>query len=378
MKVLQEGIGAIKDVLLKSNQEIFINIFKKEERLLRNRQAENAFIAYFPRYMMESLGLLLIAIISYLLINEEDNISEVLPLLGVLAIGAQRLIPSLQQIYTNWAGIKDRSASVQSVIRLAEMEMPIQLKPTKRVIPKSENFIKIKSLSFYYQKNIRTLENINLEIKKGQKIGIIGTTGSGKTTLMEILMGLIPPKEGYMEINDEDIYSERNKQLLVNWRSSISYVPQNIFLSDFSIKENVAFGLNKKDIDINKVKLACKAAQIEKYIESTPYKYDGLVGERGISLSGGQCQRIAIARALYENKNFLFLDEATSSIDTITEQKIMNSIEKLYSQKTIIMIAHRISTLKNCNKVIELKEGKILKIHGKEWIKNKCKDQELI
>ena len=374
MKALQEGIGAIKDVLLKSNQETFVNIFNKEERLLRKRSAENAFIAYFPRFLMESVGLILLSIISYFLIKEKDNVSEVLPLIGVLAIGAQRLIPSLQQIYTNWAGIKDRSASVERVIQLAELKIPNHLKPSNKIKPKSGTFIKVKALSFNYFEKTKTLDNVNLEIKSGSKIGIIGTTGSGKTTLMEILMGLLPPTSGEVEINGENLFKSSNMQLLVNWRSSISYVPQNIFLSDFSIKENIAFGFNKKDIDIKNIKLASKAAQIEKYIESTPYKYDGLVGERGISLSGGQCQRIGIARALYENKDILFLDEATSSIDTFTEKRIMDSIEKMYNGKTIIMIAHRISTLNCCDKVIELNKGKIINIHGKEWINSKCKE----
>ena len=372
MRVLQEGIGAIKDVLLKSNQEFFTNIFEKEERLLRTRQAENAFLAYFPRYMMESLGLILISILSFILIKGKENISEVLPLLGVLAIAAQRLIPSLQQIYTNWAGIKDRSASVLSVIELVEQKIINNLKPLNKFNPSSETLIKIKSLNYHYLKENNILKDINLEIKVGEKVGIIGTTGSGKTTFMEILMGLLPPTKGVVEINGVNIFDLENRQLLVDWRSSIAYVPQNIFLSDFSIKENIAFGISKGEIDINRVKQACKAAHIEDYINSTPYKYDGLVGERGISLSGGQCQRIGIARALYEKKDILFLDEATSSIDTKTEKKIIESINKLYSLKTIFMIAHRISTLSWCDTVIELNNGKIANIHGKEWIKKNC------
>ncbi len=373
MKVLQEGFGSITDVLLKSNQDFLTSIFEKEERLLRARQAENSFLAIFPRYMMESLGLILISILSFILISGNGNITEVLPLLGVLAIAAQRLIPSLQMIYTNWAGIKDRSASVISVIELVEKRIPNNLKPLKKFKPNSETLIKIKSLNYHYHKEKNILKNINLEIKVGEKIGIIGKTGSGKSTLMEILMGLLPPTKGIVELNSLNLFDEKNKQLVVDWRSSIAYVPQNIFLSDVSIKENIAFGLPKEDIDINRVKLACKAAHIDEYIDIRPNKYEALVGERGISLSGGQCQRIGIARALYENKDILFLDEATSSIDTKTEKKIIESIKKLYSLKTIFMVAHRTSTLIWCDKVIELDNGEIVKIHGKEWINKNCK-----
>ncbi len=371
MKSLQEGLGSIKEVLLRSNQDVFINNYRKEEISLRQRQAQNSFIAYFPRYMMESLGLILIALISYFLIREDNNIGEVLPILGTLAIAAQRLIPTLQQIYTNWAGIRDRSAAVDCVISLAQQKTQQNYKVIPIINFKDNSRIILSNVAYSYNKKSGLILNdVSLQIYKGDKIGVIGRTGSGKTTLIELIMGLIPPDKGEVTINNQNIHKLINRKLLIQWRESISYVPQNIFLSDVSIKENIAFGLNKEDIDFNKVKNACKAVQLSGFIESKPYQYDTLVGERGINLSGGQCQRLAIARALYSDKEILILDEATSAVDNLTEKSIINEIEKNYSTKTILMIAHRLSSLSNCNKIIELDQGRVVNIYSKQWIRD--------
>ena len=205
---------------------------------------------------------------------------------------------------------------------------------------------------------------------KGERIGLIGTTGSGKSTLADLLMGLLKPTKGKIFIDDIDINDKKNLRNLNIWHKSVAHVPQNFFFSNSTINENIAFGIKKQDIDQKRVKEAAKKAKISNFIESKTNGYDSYVGERGISLSGGQLQRIGIARALYKKANILIFDEITSSIDSKTEKGIMSSINSLEEDLTVVMIAHRKSILKNFDKVIELENGEIKKIYRKSELSN--------
>ena len=367
MKVLQEGFGSITDVLLKSNQDFLTSIFEKEERLLRARQAENSFLAIFPRYMMESLGLILISILSFILISGNGNITEVLPLLGVLAIAAQRLIPSLQMIYTNWAGIKDRSASVISVIELVEKRIPNNLKPLKKFKPNSETLIKIKSLNYHYHKEKNILKNINLEIKVGEKIGIIGKTGSGKSTFLDVFMGLLPPSSGRINVDNKPL-DHKDLNQVSGWVSNISHAPQSVYLIDSSIISNIAIGIPPNLIDRSKAEHAAKLAHIYEFISKLPLGMETHVGENGARLSGGQKQRIGIARALYREANILVLDESTSALDENTESNVLHSIFGMKNRPTIILISHRLKSLLACDAIYRLNSGRLVNVDKNELI----------
>ena len=362
-KALQEGLAAIREVLLDGTQSTYIRIYEKEDYPMRQKQAINSFIAVFPRFLLESVGLLLLAIISLALVKNTNKELLIIPTIGTMALGAQKLLPALQQIYNSWAGVKGMSSSIYGVLKMLEQEMNIQntYKSIKPYVLKSG--IKFRNVSFSYGNDSKKydIRDLNLTINKGQVVGIIGKTGSGKSTFVDLLMGLLKPTKGEILIDENNLYDEKNYKTLSSWRSAISHVPQDIYLSDNSIEENIAFGENLSQISRIKVKKAAKFAQIESFIANLPEKYGTYVGERGIRMSGGQRQRIAIARAIYKNSKILVLDEATSALDTKTEREVMSSINKVSKNLTLIIIAHRKSTILNCDRILHIENGRIIK-----------------
>lgn len=359
IKSLQEGLGGIRDVLIDGNQSLYCQIYGSADLLLRKAQGDNFFIAQGPRYFIEALGMILITILAYMLAREDHGTEQVIPLLGALAIGAQRLLPILQQTYSSWSTMKANQISFQDTIALLDQPLPNYLSQTSHQIVPFSSKIKLRNLNFRYDIQAPyVLKKINLEISKGSRTGFIGRTGAGKSTLIDIIMGLLEPSEGFLEI-DNQVISPKNIRA---WQKHIAHVPQNIFLADASIESNIAFGVHNKNIDHNRVKQAAKQAQIDGLIESWPKKYQTFVGERGIRLSGGQRQRIGIARALYKQADVIVFDEATSALDNETEQAVMQAIEGLSKDLTILIIAHRLSTLKKCTQIIELSNGSIKKI----------------
>jgi ATP-binding cassette subfamily B protein len=305
---------------------------------------------------MEALGMLLIIALAYALARQSDGIGRAIPVLGALALGAQRLLPMLQQAYGSWASIQSQQASLQDTLDLLDQPMPDYVNQTD-ILPLSFlEKIKLKEISFRYSSQSSwILSNLDLVIKKGSRVGFIGTTGSGKSTLLDIVMGLLKPNSGIIEIDDQPITIENYRA----WQAHIAHVPQSIFLADSSIEENIAFGVPVNQIDDKRVRKAAQQAQIAGIIESWPDKYQTFVGERGIRLSGGQRQRIGIARALYKQADVLIFDEATSALDNETEAAVMQAIEGLNNDLTILMIAHRVTTLKNCAQIVELRNGRI-------------------
>ena len=359
LKALQEGLGAIRDVLLDGNQSTYFEIYKQADVPQRQLQAKNGFLASFPRFVLEALGLVAIALFGGVIVMRQGSGSAVIPLLGSLALGAQRLLPALQQIYSGWSTVKGFSESIYRVLEMLNQSIPPQVEASEPFLLRKE--IRLENVQFSYgsgQPNV--LNSLNLEIRRGECIGLIGKTGSGKSTSVDMLMGLLPPTSGRIFVDGIDIYDELYPERLVAWRSAVTHVPQNIYLADCSIAENIAFGVPIERINFERVKFAAEQAQIANFIESSPEGYQTFVGERGIRLSGGQRQRIGIARALYKQARVMVLDEATSALDKDTEEAVMTAINSLSKSLTVIMIAHRLSTVQRCDRVIRLSKGVVV------------------
>jgi len=356
VKSLQEGLGGIRDVLIDGSQAAYCKIYRDADVPLRRAQGNNQFISSSPRFALESLGMVLIASLAYLLARQPDGILKAIPVLGALALGAQRLLPVLQQAYNSWSSIQGSQASLQDALELLDQPLPDYAdQPLAQPLPFRQQ-IKLNNLFFRYSDQTPlVLNNLNLRIPKGSRIGFIGITGSGKSTLLDIIMGLLQPTAGNIEIDAQPLTEGNNRA----WQAHIAHVPQAIFLADSTIEENIAFGVPKSKIDHKRVQQAARQAQIAEIIESWPKKYKTYVGERGIRLSGGQRQRIGIARALYKQANVIIFDEATSALDNETEEAVMQAIESLGSELTILIIAHRLTTLKNCTQIVELADGGI-------------------
>lgn len=359
IRLLQEGLGGIRDVLLDGNQAMHCQLYREADSSLRCAQRRSLFVSQSPRYGVEAFGMVLIATIAYLITQQSNGDRSALPVLGALALGAQRLLPVLQQAYASWSTIQSGVASLADAIELLERPLPLRTEEFPTQVISFKHSIRLNQLSFRYGPELPwVLRGIDLEIVKGSRIGFIGTTGEGKSTLLDIIMGLLLPSKGTFEIDGEPL-SEINMRL---WQRRIAHVPQTIFLSHSSIEENIAFGVPKDKLDVELVRRVARLAQIADVIEAWPMKYQTVVGERGVRLSGGQRQRIGIARALYKKADIIIFDEATSALDTETEQAVMNSIQELSHNVTLIMVAHRLTTLRNCEKIIELSEGRIKRI----------------
>lgn len=358
LKALQEGLGAIRDLVLDGSQPIYLQIFRQSDRPLRQLTAKNAFLGAFPRYALEAIGMVAIALIGGLLVSDRSIGTSVIPMLGALALGAQRLLPALQQIYSGWASLKSCGQAIQTVLYMLNQPLP----PRPNVVEPLtlRQTIRFEGVHFRYDPTgPDILRGLNLEIRRGERIGLVGSTGSGKTTTTDLLMGLLVPSAGRILIDDADLHDPANPDRLVSWRASIAHVPQSIYLTDSSIAENIAFGVPYNEINLNRVKEAAEQAQIASFIEASPDAYQSCVGERGIRLSGGQRQRIGIARALYKQANILVFDEATSALDNTTEEAVIDSVQRLSKDLTIVIIAHRLTSLQICDRVYKLENGEI-------------------
>ena len=351
IKSLQEGLGGIRDVLIDGSQPFYCNLYRNADIPMRHALGKNTFIRDSPRYAMEAIGMIIIAILAYLMTQQQEDITTVIPVLGAFALGAQKLLPALQQIYSSFSGIKGAKSSFKDVLDLLNQPLPNYLDQPLPMPIRFNKEIILSNLSFRYRENTPwVLKNINLKITKGERVGFIGITGSGKSTLLDVVMGLLPLTTGEIKIDDTVLTRER----IIEWQRHIAHVPQNIYLSDCTIEENIAFGSSIDKIDHKQVEKAAKQAQISELIEEWKDGYQTFVGERGVKLSGGQRQRIGIARALYKQSNVLIFDEATSSLDSDTEYEVMEAIESLGNDITILIIAHRLTTLQGCDKIFKL------------------------
>jgi len=353
IKNIQEGVAGIKEILLSNSQNYFSKKFRRTESSLRSAQADNSFIAFSPRYIMETVGIVIIVILAYI-IHDNGSLGSEITLLGMLALTAQRLLPLVNQAYYSYATIKGEQVSLEDVLNLLSKHEKKESFIEKEII--FNKSITLSNISFSYNPYKTTLDSINLEIPKGSKVGLVGETASGKSTLADLISSLLFPCKGEILVDGVPLNQSNQK----SWQSNISYVSQNIFLNDNTIKENIAFGEKLNTIDINKVIKVSHMCQLQDSIESLPEQYNTVIGEKGLKLSGGQRQRLAIARALYRNCSILILDEATSALDSTTESAVMESIMNLDKSITMFIIAHRTSTLKDCDSIVELKKGKII------------------
>ena len=359
IKALQEALGGIRDVLIDGTQSLYCQIYRDADWRLRKAQSNIAFVAISPRYIVEALGMALIAAMAYMLAIQTGGLGTAIPVIGMLALAAQRMLPLLQQAFASWSNIRGGKSALNDVVHFLNQALPADADKPGPTSLAFHHSITFDGVGFQYGPNLPwVLHGLNLTIRKRSRIGFIGTTGSGKSTLLDIVMGLLSPSIGGLRIDNIQINALNCRA----WQKHIAHVPQSIFLADATIAENIAFGVPKDQIDWKRVKLAAENAQIADTVESWQEKYRTLVGERGVRLSGGQRQRIGIARALYKNADVIVFDEATSALDGETEFAVMESIKNLSEDLTVLIVAHRLTTLRDCTQVVELSNGQVKRI----------------
>lgn len=353
-KTLSEGLGGVKEVKLGGHENFFLNLFSRAAQNYAKTQASSFVIGLLPRYILEALAFGGILILILLNIFQGSNFKDLLPILSLYVFAGYRLLPAFQQVYVSFTQLTFIKSSVDKISKDLKTINLINSNLTQEKINFSKN-ISLKKVFFNYPNSKHyALKDINLNIPAKSKVGIIGPTGSGKTTLIDIILGILTPSKGTLEVDGKVINNHNYR----SWYTNIGYVPQNIFLSDDTIASNIAFGMDKKKIDMKQVIKVAKIAKLHDFINSDlPENYQTLIGERGVRLSGGQIQRIAIARALYHDPKILILDEATSSLDNFTEFDVMQSIDNLSKEITVIMIAHRLNTVKNCDIIFKIEKS---------------------
>ena len=360
VKNLQNGLGAIRDIILDKTQIFYLKIFEKASFIQARKLSFIEFIQNSPRYILEGMGILLFVI---LLIYWSETRSQtefliIFPTLAALAIGAQRILPLMNIVYTNLVFVKSNFYQLNEVENILTKNLYLE-KQKEMILRKEiefESSIIFENVSFSYDGKKTILDDVNIKIEKGLKIGVIGKTGEGKSTFLDLLMGLLEPQKGKIYVDETQL----SKETTDSWQSKISHVPQKIYLSDNSFIENIAFGKESEKIDKNQVELAAKKSQIHDFIIKSENGYSENVGERGIKLSGGQIQRIGLARALYKSSELIIFDEATNSLDNLTEKLVMSELNNLDKNLTVIIVAHRLNTLQECDVILEIKDKKVL------------------
>ena len=359
-RLMNEGFGGIKDVLLLGRNGDFIQRFNQTGQTLAYSQGTNTALSQVPRYFMELVAFgLMVALVLYLIANHKGNLGMILPILSVYALAGFKLLPAFQQIYASIAQIKGNISAFESIrqdLNDSKQQNKTHIKPkskqTENLHPKDT--LELDSITFTYPgKTHPAINNLNMIIPANSVIGIVGPSGSGKSTLIDILLGLIEPQQGSLKIDGKTI-NDQNRR---SWQNTIGFVPQSIYLSEGTIAENVAFGIPANEINLEQVNKALKLAHLDELVQSLEDGINTRVGERGVQLSGGQRQRIGIARALYHEADVLVFDEATSALDGITEKVIMEAIHDFTGSKTIIMIAHRLKTVKKCDQIFIIENG---------------------
>lgn len=359
-KHLMHGFGGIKELKLTGRESHFLNLFIDVNNKKARISTKQITLQQIPRLYLELLGVIGLSglIISFTL--QGKPINNLIPILGLFVAAAFRMIPSANRVM----GFLQSIRFAQPVVNLLYDEFKIiqdthSIKNIANItLPYFNKRIEIKNVSFAYlgtKQNI--VNNITFNINKGESVGIVGPSGSGKSTLVDLILGLLNPISGHILVDNVNI-----NQNLRSWQSQIGYVPQNVYLSDESLAKNIAFGIDEKLMNIERLEFSIKSAQLEEFVKTLPNGFNNEVGERGSRISGGQRQRIGIARALYYNPELLVFDEATSALDNKTELEVMEVISSLKGSRTILIIAHRLSTIENCDKVFEIKEGNILQL----------------
>jgi ATP-binding cassette, subfamily B, bacterial PglK len=356
VEAVQVALGGIRDIILDRSHRVFADQFRANAERLRHGQSVNAFISSAPRALIETVAMVLVVAIAWWMARWPGGLLAALPILGALALAAQRLLPMLQASYLGWSNFLGNSTLVREVVDLISLP-DTTLEPAADNPPFARD-IAFDRVDFAYPGHPAVLHGISFVIRKGERIGIVGTTGSGKSTLMDLLLGLHRPTSGAVTIDGREL--DRPRSLW--WQAQIAHVPQHIFLADDSVARNIAFGVPGADIDMGRVAEAARMAGIHDFIAALPEGYETRTGERGARLSGGQRQRLGIARALYKRATVVVLDEATSALDMATERGVMDSIDNLSKDITVIMIAHRLDSLKRCDRILKLEEGRLVEV----------------
>ena len=355
LKLAQESLGGIRDIILDRSHATFERQYELVDLEFRRIGTKNSFASGAPRYVIEAMAIVLIAILAVYYSTQAGGVISAVPILGALALGAQRLLPLLQQLNMAWV----QSASTTGLLADVFVLLDLPVLPDRPAIEAEpiafDHRLELVDLGFNYNPGMVTLTDIQLSITKGMRVGFIGRTGSGKSTLLDVIMGLLDPTVGQIRVDGHPL----DPASITRWQSRIAHVPQAIFLTDDTIAANIAFGQPAHAVDLDRVRKAAAAADVSTFIETLPEGFQTSVGERGIRLSGGQRQRIGIARALYKQADVLILDEATSALDDSTEAAVMDEIEKLDRSLTILIIAHRLSTVAKCDLVVRLDHGRI-------------------
>ena len=364
VKLIQESINSIREIIIYRSQEFFIKKHYPIDLKMRGKHANNKFLEETPRSLMEAIGIIIMVLTALILSLRDTEVNTLIPLLGVFALGAQRLLPALQRTYACWSALKSRSKNINEVLKILSLKRGQRVKESifkSQINNKSKLIFKdsiiIEDVSFKYTKDSEfILNNINLKIEKGDKIAVIGSSGSGKSTLIDIILGILTPTKGRLLFDNTEL------KLNTIMYDLISHIPQQIYLTDQSFIENIAFGMPLDQIDHERIKYAAKIAKIDKYIESKSLGYNTLVGEGGILLSGGQCQRIAIARAIYRDPQILIIDEGTSALDPVLENDLLNSINNFKEDLTIISISHKQNISDFYKRIVKVENGTILEL----------------
>lgn len=368
-RLLAEGFGGIKDALVLGRQDTIIGRFRGATREFALAMGTNQALAQVPRYAMELVAYgSLISLVLYLAASSNGDLSTILPALSVYALAGFKMLPAFQQIYTSLSQMRGNISAYESIredlvrARRTSLRRNDEMGTAQVGTPTERSFIhqhvQLNSVGFAYpgKRGAPALKDVNLTIGARETIGIVGASGSGKSTLIDVLLGLIEPESGELVVDGTPVDRDNVRA----WQDALGFVPQSIFLADSSIRENIAFGLPVDRIDDDKVQHAAYLAHLEELIERLPDGLDTAVGERGVQISGGQRQRIGIARALYNDAEMLILDEATSALDGLTEKAVMDAIHDFAGKKTIVLIAHRLATVRECDRIFVMDNGSVV------------------
>lgn len=361
---VQEGLGGIRDILIDGSQERFVGRYRVAEADLRNSLARVQITRGYPRFLIDGVAILFIALLSLYFATRSDGFESAVPIIGMIALSAQRLTPLIQQVFSSWAAMVGGYASVDDGLKLAEKTVPAIWDADTSDRMRFDDQVSLEGVEYHYNDGHPVLSNIRLTIQKGARVGIIGPTGSGKSTLLDLVMGLISPSSGKILVDGVPL-SKANARA---WQGNIAHVPQAIFLPDTSIAESIAFGVPPEQIDEARLTRVARDAQILDFVNSQPNRFATPVGERGAKLSGGQRQRIGIARALYKQASVIVLDEATSALDGKTENAVMDVIDTLPDTITLLVVAHRLTTLRKCTEIIRLDNGELSYLSPTEYL----------
>jgi len=355
-RAVSQTFGSIKDVKVRGSEETNMRLFSNSAFNFARSMSSAHLTGTLPRFILEGISFAGIMLILLYLMSHKGNLNNALPIISLYVFAGYRLLPSMQQVYSSFTNLRYAGSSLDNLSNEIKNLKVFSINQDKSILLLNKT-ITLHNIHYNYpDTSPSTLKDINLSISAKSIVGFVGPSGSGKTTTIDIILGLLEPQKGTLEV-DGKVITRHNSRA---WQRSIGYVPQHIYLLDDTIANNIAFGVDHKDINQDWVEKACKIANLEEFIDELPKKYHTIIGESGIRLSGGQRQRIGIARALYHNPRVLILDEATSALDNKTEQAVMNAVNNLSKDITVILIAHRLNTVKNCDIIFKLEKGKLV------------------